>query len=212
MSFNTHISKALRRYFIAGLLVWLPIVVTYFVVRFIIELLDKSLALLPKNYQPDQLIGYHIPGIGLIFTFIILFLTGLLITSFVGHRLVTAWEKLVSSIPLIRNVHSAAKQVVHAVVEPGGAAFRKVLLIEFPRHGIWSIAFQTSGHLENDWSNKPMLTVFVPTTPNPTSGFLMFIPAGDAIELDISIEEALRMIISIGVVVPPHLKKTQNSQ
>jgi len=205
---NPHIYKALRRYFIAGLLVWLPIFVTYFVARFIIELLDKSLALLPKNYQPEQLVGFHIPGLGLLFTIIILLLTGLLITSFIGHRIVLAWEKLISTIPLLRTVHSAAKQVVHAVVQPGGAAFRRVLLIEFPRAGIWSLAFQTSsGYLENDWSDKTMLTVFVPTTPNPTSGFLMFIPVDQAIELDISVEEALRMIISIGVVVPSHLQK-----
>lgn len=201
----------MRRRLIAGLLVWLPILATYVIIRFIIELLDQTLALLPHQYQPEQLFGHSIPGLGLLFTLIILFVTGLLVTNFVGHRVVALWEKILSRIPLIRSIHSAVKQVTHALVQPQGAAFRKVLLIEYPRRGVWSIAFQTSSNFNHPQSDADMLTAFVPTTPNPTSGFLTVIPKKDVVELDIGIEEALRMVISLGVVMPEKMKRQPNA-
>ncbi len=205
MILTTGITKSLRRYLIAGILVWLPIVITYFIVHFIVHLLDGSLALLPEKYHPQQFIGREIPGMGVIFTIIILLLTGLIVTNFVGNKLLSIWEKLLSRIPLIRNIHSAAKQVVHAIVQPNGNAFRKVLLVQYPRVGLWSIAFQTSGILNLSKYDKPVVSIFIPTTPNPTSGFLMFIPTDEIIELNISIEEALRMVISIGVIIPEQM-------
>lgn len=205
MSLFSIITKPVRRYLIAGILVWLPIFITYFIVHFIVHLLDGTLALLPEKYHPVQLIGHEIPGLGVVFTVVILVMTGLLVTNIIGHKLLSIWEKLLSRIPLIRNIHSAAKQVVNAIVQPNGNAFRKVLLVQYPRAGLWSIAFQTSGILYLTQYEKPVVSIFIPTTPNPTSGFLMFIPVDEIKELNISIEEALRMVISIGVIIPEQM-------
>ena len=201
------LARTLRRYFVAGLLVWVPIYITYFVVHFIVNLLDGTLRLLPQNYHPEHLIGHSVPGIGVLLTILILIFTGMLVTNFIGHRLLSLWEKLVSRIPLIRSIHSASKQVVNAVLQPNGNAFRKVVLIPYPHTGMWSIAFVTSGVLESPWTKHDVVNVFVPTTPNPTSGFLLFVPAHDTIELSISVEEALRMVISLGVIIPESMKK-----
>jgi uncharacterized membrane protein len=201
------IARTLRRYFIAGLLVWVPIYISYFVVHFIVNLLDGTLALLPKNYHPENWFGYNVPGMGVLFTLLILLVTGMLVTNFIGHKLLSFWEKIVSRIPLIRSIHSASKQVVNAVVQPNGNAFRKVVLIPYPQPGTLSIAFVTSSALNTPWTSSEMVNVFVPTTPNPTSGFLLFVPAKDTIELNISVEEALRMVISLGVILPDTLKK-----
>ncbi len=204
------LGKSLRRYFIAGLLVWLPIFITYFIIHFIINLLDGSLALLPKNYHPERWLGHHVPGMGVIFTFFILILTGVLVTNFLGHKLLAVWERLLSRIPLIRSIHSATKQVVNAILQPNGNAFRQVVLIPYPHRGMWSIAFVTSSVLKSDWTQSEIVNVFVPTTPNPTSGFLLFVPVEDIYELNMTIEEALRLVISLGVVIPEVLKKTIN--
>lgn len=207
MILSTGIAKSLRRYFIAGLVVWVPIYITYFVVHFIVHLLDGTLALLPQHYQPESLLGRPIPGLGVIFTLIILLLTGLLLTNFIGHRLLDLWERLLSRIPLIRSIHSATKQVVHAVVQPNGNAFRKVVLIQYPHPGMWSIAFLTSDVLKSDWTEEKVVNVFIPTTPNPTSGFLLFVPHKDIVELTMTVEEALRMTISLGVIIPDSMKR-----
>lgn len=201
----------IRKYLIAGLLVWLPIWVTYFILKFVVELLDRTLALLPEKYQPDQIFGVHIPGLGLVVTILIIFITGIFATNFIGHRVVGAWEKLVSRIPLIRSIHSAVKQVAHAVLQPTDTSFRKVLLIEYPRRGIWSVAFQTSDKFTRTPLEEDMLMVFIPTTPNPTSGFLTVIPKKDVKELGISVEEALRMVISLGVVIPDQLRENKTN-
>lgn len=198
----------IRKYLIAGLLVWLPIWATYFIVKFLIDLMDGTLSLLPTKYQPDQIFNAHIPGLGFIFTLIILFVTGLLVTNFLGHKIVKVWEKLLSRIPLVRTIYSAVKQVVHALLQPKGNSFRKVLIVEYPRHGVWSIAFQTSDQFGGSPHPKDVLTVFIPTTPNPTSGFLTIIPKADTRELDMSVEEALKMVISLGVVMPHKLRKS----
>lgn len=194
----------IRRYFIAGLLVWLPIWVTFFVIRFIIDLLDGIFTLLPNRYQPEHLFGYDIPGLGLIFTLLIVFLTGLLVTNFVGRYLISWWERLLARIPLVRSIYTAVKQVTSAFVQPKNQAFRKVVLIEYPRKGTWSIAFITSNNFKEFplESSDDMVAVFVPTTPNPTSGFLLLAHKRDTIDLNITTEEAFRMIISLGVVTP----------
>ncbi len=193
-----------RRYFIAGLLLWVPIWVTFLLVRFLVDLMDKTLQLLPAHYQPDYLLNMHIPGLGLIFTLLVLLITGLLITNIVGNRLLNIWEKIIDRIPLIRSIYHAVKQVVQTFFSSSDDSFKRVFLIEYPRKGLWSIAFQTNANFlpGKQLTGKDLLTVFVPTTPNPTSGFIVLIPREEAMELNISVDDALKMVISLGVVVP----------
>lgn len=195
-------SKPFRSYLLAGLVVWLPILITIGVLRFIIDLLDNTLALIPKAYQPEHLLGIHIPGLGVVLSLILLVSTGVIATNFLGQRLVLWGESVLSRIPLVRSIYNAVKQVINTVLSSNGDAFRKVLLIEYPRKGLWSLAFQTgigtsemSAHV-----NEELISVFIPTTPNPTSGFLMMIPKKEAKELNMSIDEALKFIISLGVM------------
>jgi uncharacterized membrane protein len=194
----------LRKYFISGLLVWLPIVVTLLVLKFLMDLLSKSLLLLPTELQPDVLLGFHVPGIGAILTLVIIFITGLLVANFIGSRLVAMGDALMARIPLVRSVYTGVKQVTQTLFTPGGQSFRKVLLVEFPSAGMWSIAFQTgevSPEIEGVL-NESMVSYFVPTTPNPTSGYLIMAPRSKVIDLDISVDQALKMVISLGVVQP----------
>lgn len=195
-------SNSLRKYLLAGLVVWLPILVTIMVLRFIVDLLDQTLALLPNSYQPDQLLGHHIPGIGVVLSLVLLVITGILATNFLGQRLVGWGESILARIPLVRSIYSAVKQVIHALLSTNSQAFRKVLLIQYPREGLWTIAFQTgeTSSEMNQKANDEMVSLFVPTTPNPTSGFLMMLPKRDVIEIDMTIDEALKYIISLGVM------------
>nr|WP_284498348.1 DUF502 domain-containing protein [Legionella maioricensis] len=172
------------------------------VLRFIIDLLDNTLALVPKGYQPEQLFGIHIPGLGVILSLILLVSTGILATNFLGQRLMNWGESLLSRIPLVRSIYNSVKQVLNTILSTNSEAFRKVLLIEYPRHGMWTLGFQT-GAVNSEISKKvndEMLSVFIPTTPNPTSGFLVMIPKKEAIELNMSIDEALKFTISLGVM------------
>jgi uncharacterized membrane protein len=172
------------------------------VLRFIIDLLDGTLALIPKAYQPEQLIGHYIPGIGVILSLILLLVTGVIATNYLGQRLVGWGESILSKIPLVRSIYKTVKQVINAVLSTNSEAFRKVVLIEYPRKGLWSIAFQTgaANAVINAKIKDEMISIFIPTTPNPTSGFLMMIPKQEVIELDMSIDEALKFIISLGVM------------
>jgi len=196
----------IRKYLIAGLLVWVPLWVTLLVLKFLIDIFDTFLGLLPAHYTPDRLFGFHIPGIGLILSALVVFLTGVFVTNFLGHRLVARWESLVAKIPLVRSIYNAVKQVMHTLLSSSQDAFRKVLLIEYPRKGIWSIAFQTSSGFKPEGVDvdvdDDLVTAFVPTTPNPTSGFLLMVPRKDVIELKIPVDEALKMVISLGVILP----------
>ena len=202
----------MRKYFISGLLVWLPIWVTLLVIKFLVDLLSNSLLLLPPDYQPDVLLGFHIPGIGVAITLIVIFLTGLLAANFLGSRLLAAGDALMARIPLVRSIYLGVKQVTHTLFTPGGQSFRKVLLVEYPCRGIWTVAFQTgeaSKEVERSLnSTEPMVTYFVPTTPNPTAGFLMTAPKSQVIELDMSVDQALKFIISLGVVQPMNNNKS----
>ncbi|CEG56844.1 conserved protein of unknown function [Legionella fallonii LLAP-10] len=194
--------KPVRSYLLAGLVVWLPILITMVVLRFIIDLLDNTLALIPKAYQPEQLIGIHIPGLGVILSLVLLVSTGIFATNFFGQRLVNWGEYVLSRIPLVRSIYYSVKQVIHTVLSTNSEAFRKVLLIEYPRKGLWTIGFQTGGaNTEiNKHTHNEMISMFIPTTPNPTSGFLLMVPKQEAIELNMSIDEALKFIISLGVM------------
>lgn len=206
---------ALRRYFISGLLVWLPIWVTLLVIRFLVDLLSKSLLLLPPQYQPDVLLGVHVPGIGVIITLLVIFITGLFAANFIGRRLVALGDAIVARIPIVRSVYTGVKQVTQTLLTPGGQSFRKVLLVEYPCPGSWSIAFQTgevSDEIQKSAAGEKMISYFIPTTPNPTSGFLMMAPKSKIIELDMSVDQALKFVISLGVVQPGglHSKKIEN--
>lgn len=204
----------LRRYFIAGLLLWLPVVATIFIIKFLVDLIDKSLSLLPVAYRPDVILGYHIPGIGVIFTLVCILVTGLLVTNFLGDHLVNFWEKIVNRIPLVRSIYNAIKQVVQTLFNQSGESFRKVLLVEYPRTGMWTIAFQTGSGVSQieQAAGEELVTVFIPTTPIPTSGYIVMIPRNSVKELDISVDEALRMVISLGVVAPNNQKQAENTE
>lgn len=194
----------IKRYLIAGLLFWLPVWVTLLILRFVVELLDSSFSLLPHQYQPEQLLGMHLPGLGVLVSVLVVFFTGMMVTNFLGRRLVALWDGVVARIPLVRSIHSAVKQVSHTILSPNGQAFRKVLLVEYPRKGLWSLAFLTAEGLPvvEEEMQQPMMTIFVPTTPNPTSGFLILVSKEDVREIDMNVETALKLIISLGVVQP----------
>jgi len=196
--------NALRRYFVAGLLVWLPIWVTLLVIKFIVDVMDQSLALLPKAYQPAHLIGYSIPGLGFLITIIFLLLTGMVVANFLGRRLIAFWEALLGRIPLVRSIHGGVKQALHTLLSSSGQSFRQVVLVQYPREGMWTVGFLTnSGLVEAEKHvGQDMLTIFVPTTPNPTSGFLVFVPKADVLLLDMSVDKALRLVISLGTILP----------
>lgn len=196
--------RFLRNYFIAGLLVWLPILITLLVIRFIVDILDRTLSLLPAAYRPDQLLGFHIPGLGVILSVVVVLSTGVLATNFIGHHLVRAWEAVLARIPLVRNIYQAVKQVLTTLFSSGSQSFRKVLLVKFPHGESWTLAFQTGGNNQHidEQVGKDLITVFVPATPNPTAGFLLLVAKEDTYELKMSIDEALKMILSLGVVQP----------
>jgi uncharacterized membrane protein len=196
--------KRLRRYFVAGLLVWLPLGVTIVIVRFLIGLMDKTLVLIPRQYHPEELLGIGVPGLGVILTIILLLITGVLTANIVGRSFVKGWESVLDRIPVARSIYSAAKNFAEIVFSDSGNAFSKVLLVEYPRKGIYSLTFQTAskiGEIEAR-TGEDVVACFVPTTPNPTSGFIIIVPKKDTIELDMEVDEAVKLIMSLGVVVP----------
>jgi len=196
--------KRIRRYLVAGILVWVPLAVTYTLIRFVVGLMDRTLLLLPRQYRPEELLGFNIPGLGVILTIIVLLVTGLLAANFVGRAFVGGWESLLDRIPVVRSIYSAAKNFAEMVFSDSSQSFKRVLLIEYPRKGLYSLAFQTSTELGEVQGRKgeEIVCCFVPTTPNPTSGFIVIVPKKDVIVLDMEVDEALKMIISLGVVVP----------
>ena len=201
----------MRRYLVAGILVWAPLAVTWFLLKIGVGLMDKTLAIIPAKYQPDELLGVHVPGLGVILTIIVLLVTGILAANFVGRAFVGGWESLMDRIPVVRAIYSAAKNFAEMVFSDSSQSFKKVLLIQYPRKGLYSLAFQTSSRLGEvqGRTGEDVVCCFLPTTPNPTSGFIIIVPKKDIIELDMEVDEALKMIISLGVVVPPwNNKKT----
>jgi uncharacterized membrane protein len=196
--------RALRRYLINGLLIWVPVLVTVLVVRFILQLMDRTLLVLPPSLRPDQLLGLHVPGLGAVLGLLIVLLTGLLVTNFLGQALVAIGEDLLERIPFVRALYSGVKSFSETVLSKSGTSFKKVLLVEYPRVGLWSIGFQTTEHLPeiNAHLGEPHVCVFIPTTPNPTSGFIVFLPRAQCIELDMHAETAMKMIVTLGVVGP----------
>jgi len=196
--------KRLRRYLVAGLLVWLPLGITYLLLRFLIGLMDRSLRYVPERFLPEAWLGISIPGLGVILTIIVLLVTGLLAANFVGRSVVGGWESLMERIPIVRSIYSAAKNFAEIVFSESGNAFNKVILVEYPRKGLYTLTFQTAsdvGEIQGR-TGEDVVCCFVPTTPNPTSGFIIIVPKKDTIELDMEVDEAVKLIMSLGVVVP----------
>ncbi len=196
---------ALRRYLIAGLLIWVPLGVTLLVLIWLVDVMDRTLLLLPQQYQPETLLGMRIPGLGIVLTVVVLLVTGVVAANLFGRQLVAAWESLLSRIPLVRSIYMGVKQLMEMLFSPNGQSFRKVLLIEYPRSGLWTLAFQTGvtvGEAQYK-TGREVINVYVPTTPNPTSGFFLMVPQNDVVELDMSVDEGLKMLISMGAIVPP---------
>jgi uncharacterized membrane protein len=202
----------MRKYFITGLLVLVPLAITLWVLHLIVSTLDQSLLLMPASWRPESLFGFSLPGLGTILTLLIIFFTGLITRNFLGNRLLLMWEHLLNRIPVVNSIYSSVKQVSDTLFSSSGNAFRKALLVQYPRQGSWTIAFLTgvpggdvSNHLQGDY-----VSVYVPTTPNPTSGFFLMMLRSETIELDMNVDEALKYIVSMGVVAPPlHAPKTE---
>jgi uncharacterized membrane protein len=193
-----------RRYLMSGLLIWLPIIATVLVVRFIVQLMDQLLLLLPRHLQPEALFGVHIPGLGVVLAVIVLLLTGLLVSNVIGRWLVGLWDEVLARIPFIRAIYGGVKSFSETILTNKGSSFKKVLLVQYPRAGMWSIGFQTNATLPEISARTGLdqVCVFLPTTPNPTSGFIVMVPRTEIIELDMSVDAAMKMVVTLGVVMP----------
>jgi uncharacterized membrane protein len=194
---------ALRRYMVAGVLVWLPILATIWVVSFMLHIMDRTLLLLPISYRPEALVGFALPGIGAVFALTVLLLTGLLVTNLIGRRLVVWGEEFVNHIPVVRTVYGGVKSFTESVFSQSNS-FRKVVMIEYPRPGAWSIGFMTAEDVPEvtDKLGEPYAAVYISAALNATAGYLVMVPRRQVVELDMSVDAAMKMIITCGVVVP----------
>ena len=201
----------MKKYFITGLLVLVPLFITVWVLSSIIGIMDQSLFLLPESWRPKALLGHEIVGIGALLTVMIILFTGVIATNFFGKQLINLWEAMLSRVPFVKSIYASVKQVSDTLFSDSGNAFRHAVLVQFPRQGAWTIAFITGqpggdivNHLQGDY-----VSVYVPTTPNPTGGYFLMMPRTDVVELEMSVDEALKYIISMGVVAPPNKLKTK---
>ena len=196
---------SLRKWLLSGLLVLVPLIVTLWVLDWVVSTLDQTLQVLPFDWHPDRLLGMHIPGLGVLFALAVVISIGAMASNIIGHRLVNWWHALLHRIPVVRSIYSGVKQVSDTVFSEKGNAFRKALLVSWPQDGMWTIAFLTGtpgGDLAKHLSPKDYLSVYVPTTPNPTGGYFVMVRRDSCIELDMSVDEALTYIVSMGVIVP----------
>ncbi len=194
----------MKKYLITGLLIWIPLVITIWVLKLVVDTLDQSLLLLPRGLRTESWLGFHMPGMGVLLTLLIVLLTGVVTANFIGQRLVLFWHGILHRIPVVSSIYSSVKQVSDTLFSSSGEAFRKALLVQWPREGMWTIAFLTgvpggdvARHLQGDY-----VSVYVPTTPNPTGGYFVMMPRKDVIELDMSVDTALKYVISMGVASP----------
>jgi len=201
----------MRRYLITGLLIWVPLGITLWVLHTLVTTMDQSLLLLPAAWRPRAWLGFDVPGLGAVLTVLIVFLTGVFAANILGQRLVRAWEAILGRIPVVKSIYNSVKQVSDTLFSSKGEAFRKALLVQWPREGMWTIAFLTGtpggdvvNHLDGDY-----VSIYVPTTPNPTGGYFVILPRRDVIELDMSVDEALKYIISMGVAPPPAVPRRE---
>lgn len=194
---------ALKRYFITGLLIWVPLGITIWVVSALMGAMDQTLLLLPESWHPDVWLGVHIPGLGVILTGVVIVVTGLFAANLIGQRLVGFWESLLHRIPVIKSIYGSVKQVSDSLLSGSGMAFKKVLLVHYPHADAWSLAFQTN--VPNEVAGQldaEHVAVFIPTTPSPVNGFYFYVRRDAVIELDMSVDAALKAIVSMGVVAP----------
>ena len=194
----------MRKYLITGLLIWIPLAITLWVLHLIVSSMDQVLTLLPPVLQPEALFGRQIPGLGVVLTVVVVFVTGVAASNILGQRMLRLWEGILRRIPVVNSLYGGVKQISDTLFRPGGQAFRKALLVQWPSEGSWTIAFLTgqpggdvANHLRDDY-----VSVYVPTTPNPTGGYFVMLPRKDVVELDMTVDEALKYIISMGVATP----------
>jgi uncharacterized membrane protein len=202
---RTRVMATLRRYLIAGLLVWIPLAITFWVLSLLVELMDQSLLIVPARFRSDALLGFHLPGLGAVLTLAILLATGAIAANFFGRRLLAVWESLVGRIPIVRSIYGGVKQISDTLFSPDGKAFRRAVLVRYPHPGAWTVALVTGSpeHEVTDHLGHDQVAVFVPTTPNITAGFFLIVPRSDTFELQMSVDQALKYIISMGVAEPP---------
>ncbi len=204
--------SALRKWLFSGLLTLVPLVITLWVLDWVVSTLDQTLRILPEAWQPQQLFGMHIPGLGVLFALLIVLSIGALASNFIGNKLVNWWHALLHRIPVVRSIYSGVKQVSDTLFSEKGNAFRKALLVQWPREGMWTIAFLTGtpgGDVARHLNGQDYVSVFVPTTPNPTGGYFVMVHKRDCVELSMSVDEALTYVISMGVIVPGGPKALQ---
>lgn len=194
----------IKRYLITGLLIWVPLVITFWVLDLLVSTMDQTLLLLPTEFRTENWLGFHVPGMGVVMTLVIVFVTGVFATNLLGARLVHLWHEILNRIPVVNWIYSSVKQISDTLFSSSGQAFRQALLVQWPSPGMWTIAFLTgtpggdvANHLKGDY-----VSIYVPTTPNPTGGYFVMVPREAVIELDMTVDEALKYIISMGVVVP----------
>ncbi len=204
----------MKKYLITGLLIWIPLVITLWVLKLVVDTLDQTLLLLPPALRTEGWLGIHVPGLGVLLTLVIVLVTGLLTANFIGAKLVHWWHEILHRIPVVSSIYSSVKQVSDTLFSSSGEAFRKAVLVQWPREGMWTIAFLTGvpggdvvNHLKGDY-----LSIYVPTTPNPTGGYFVMMPREDVIELDMSVDDALKYIISMGVVAPGSSRNGANGR
>jgi len=194
----------LRKYLIAGLLIWLPLAITLWVLDFIVTTMDRTLTVLPASLHPDQVLGFHMPGLGLVMSVIILLVTGALAANIIGARMFAWWEAVLVKIPIVRPIYSGVKQISDTLFASKGQSFRKVVLIEFPNRGRWTFGFVVGAPgaaIERETAGD-LITVYVPTAPNPTSGYVLMVRPSEVKELDVTVDDALKFHLSMGVVAP----------
>lgn len=194
----------MKRYFVTGLLIWVPLAITAWVLALIVRTMDQSLLLLPRAIHPDNLLGVYVPGIGAVLTLLVVFITGLITTNIIGQKLVRFWEGVLARIPVVKSIYYSVKQVSDTLFSGNGEAFRKVLLVRYPHPEAWAVAFQTGSPPRevSQHSDDEMVSVFIPTAPSPVNGFFFFVRKSDTVELDINVDDALKYIVSMGVVAP----------
>lgn len=199
--------KQIKKYFITGLLIWVPLVITVWVLSIVINTMDQSIRLIPTQFRPLTQIGFDIPGLGTILTLLIIFITGLVTANILGQQVVKFWESALSRIPIVKSIYYSVKQVSDTLFSGSGDAFRQVLLVRYPHPQAWAIAFQTGTPAEEVSNSLPdeYVAVFIPTAPSPVNGFFFFVKKSETIVLDMSVDEALKYIVSMGVVSPAHL-------
>ncbi len=195
----------MKKYFVTGLLIWVPLGITVWVLSLIVRSMDQTLMLLPQAIQPERLLGFYLPGLGVVLTILVIFFTGLITANIIGQRLLRFWEGILSRIPVVKSVYYSVKQVSDTLFSGSGEAFRKVLLVRYPHPDAWAVAFQTGNPARDvaDMLPEEYVGIFIPTTPSPVNGFFFFVKRRDVIELDMSVDDALKYIVSMGVVAPP---------